>query len=57
MKKYTRDDLFNFIWRANTHEKIEVARIWITEHVEDNNLWNDLMMGLADQSRELYRNT
>lgn len=57
MKKYTRDELFNFIWRADTWDKIETARIWITKHVEDNDLWNDLMMGLADQSRELFRNS
>ena len=54
-KAYSRTDLYNFVWRADTHEKIEVAKKWITAHVRDDELWNDLMTQLSIQSRNLYR--
>lgn len=53
-KKYTRDQLYDFVWRADTHEKIEIAKSWITKNVDDNELWNDLMVELSTMSRDLY---
>ena len=55
MTKYTRDELFAFIWRADTPEKIAVAEKWITAHVEDNGLWEDLMVALSIENRNYYR--
>lgn len=56
MKKYTRNELWQFVWRADTHEKIAIAADWLKTHVEDNDLWDDLMVQLSQQSRELYAN-
>lgn len=50
-----RDDLWAFVWRADTPEKIAIAEKWLTEHVKDNNLWENLMSALSDQSRIFYR--
>lgn len=55
MKKYSRSELWAFVWRANTPERISVAEKWITEHVEDNDLWDDLMSALSVQCRNYYR--
>lgn len=55
MKKYTRSELYAFVWRANTPQKIEVAKEWITKNVEDNELWEDLMLALSVESRNYYR--
>lgn len=55
MKSYTREDLWRFVWRADTPEKISTAEKWITKHVEDNDLWDDLMSALSIQSRNYYR--
>lgn len=55
MKQYTRDELYKFVWRADTPQKIKIAEDWITKHVEDNDLWNDLMLTLSIQSRNFYR--
>lgn len=55
MKKYTRDELYKFVWRADSPAKIAVAEKWLTAHVEDNDLWEDLMLALSIQSRNYYR--
>ena len=55
MKKYTRDELYAFVWRANTPQKIAIAKEWITKNVEDNGLWEDLMLALSVESRNYYR--
>ena len=53
--KISRDDLYKFVWRANTPSKIKIAEEWITKHVDDNELWEDLMLTLSQQSRNFYR--
>ena len=50
----TEAKLYAFVSRADTHDKIEIAKNWITAHVKDNDLWNDLMIALSMQSRMLY---
>lgn len=53
--RYTGNELWAFVWRADTPEKIRAAEAWLTKHVEDNELWDDLMSALAFASREYYR--
>lgn len=55
MKKYTRNELFAFVWRADTPAKVRIAEEWLTKHVEDNDLWEDLMTALSIESRNYYR--
>ena len=55
MKQYSRNELYAFVWRADTPEKISIAEKWLTKHVEDNDLWDDLMVALSIQSRNYYR--
>lgn len=54
-RKYTRDELYAFVWRADTPEKISMAEKWLTKNVEDTDLWEDLMLQLSVQSRNFYR--
>lgn len=60
-KIYSRDELYSFVWRADTHEKIAVADKWLRSNFDkvyfgnESDLFDDLMMTLAYQSRELYR--
>ena len=51
--KYTRNDLWAFVWRADTHAKINIAAEWLKKNVDNNELFDDLMRALADQNREL----
>lgn len=53
--KYTEKELYAFVWRADTPEKIEIAKKWLIKNVEDNDIWNDLMVALSIQSRNYYR--
>lgn len=53
MKQYTRNQLYAFVWRANTKEKINIAEQWLKEHIDDVELFDDLMMTLSMQYREL----
>ena len=53
MKQYTRNQLYACVWRANTKEKINIAEQWLKEHVDDVELFDDLMMTLSMQYREL----
>jgi hypothetical protein len=55
MKKYSRNELYAFVWRADTPEKISIAEKWLKDHVEDNELWEDLMLALSQQCRNYYR--
>ena len=55
MKKYTRDELYKFVWRANTPQKVKIAEEWLRKNVEDNDLWEDLMLALSIESRNYYR--
>lgn len=53
--KITEQDLWNFVWRANTREKIVIAEKWLIEHVTDNDLFDDLMVQLSIQNRNIGR--
>lgn len=55
--KYTESELYAFVSRADTNEKIAIAEDWLTKHVDDNDLWNDLMMALSQQSRMINAQT
>ena len=54
-RQYTRNELYAFVWRADTPEKIKKAEEWLNKNVEDNNLWEELMLALSVQSRNFYR--
>ena len=32
--KYTKKDLYEFVYRADTPEKIKIAKAWLSEHRE-----------------------
>lgn len=51
--KYTEKELYEFVWRADTHEKIVIAEKWLKSHVTDNDLFDDLMITLSQQNRAL----
>ena len=61
MKQYTRKQLWAFVHRADTFEKIRIADDWLREddHFEmvvavgGVDLWDDLMACLAFTSRQL----
>lgn len=55
MKQYSAQELHAFVGRADTHEKVSIAREFIGKlDYIDNELYDDLMNGLAYISRELY---
>lgn len=56
MKKYTEQELWAFVNRAETHEQIQQAAAYITglEYLNADT-WGDMMDALAFKSRELYR--
>lgn len=56
MKKYTEDQLWRFVWRADTDEKIKIAEQWLDEHVYpvDVGLWDDLRIALSRQYRSMH---
>ena len=51
--QYTREQLYKFVWRADTSEKIAIAEKWLKLHVTDIELFDDLMITLSMQYREL----
>lgn len=54
--KYTRDEMYAFVWRADTFKKIHIAEEWLKAHFEDIgdvDLWDDLMVQLAWQANDL----
>lgn len=56
MKNYTEKDLWDFIYRADTKKKVNIAIAWLNEHFDqfDNiALWDDLMTALSMQYRML----
>ena len=56
MRRYTESELYSFISRADTHEKVETARKLITSlDYLDTDTYDDMMMALSFISRELYR--
>lgn len=55
MKRYTESELFAFVSRADTHEKIETAKAFLSKlNYISNELYDALMDALAYESRELY---
>ncbi len=52
---YTENDLWSFVYRADTHEKITIAERWLRDHFSIINLelWENLMTYLAMSSQEL----
>lgn len=52
--KRTEKELWAFVHRANTKEKILAAEHWMRKHFDgDNDLFDDLMMYLAFTNREM----
>lgn len=55
MKKYTESELYAFVSRADTHEKVETAKAFIARlDYISNDLYDGLMDSLAWISRDLY---
>ena len=55
-KRYTESELYAFVSRADTHEKVETAKSFITRlDYISTDLYDGLMDSLAYISRELYR--
>lgn len=56
MKRFSNQELWKFISRADTHEKVQKAEQFITKlDYLDFDTWNDMMIALSQISRELYR--
>lgn len=53
--KYSEKELYAFIYRADSPKKIRIAEEWIKKRVENNDLWEDLMVALSLQSRNYNR--
>lgn len=55
MKRFSEKELWAFVNRADTHEKIQIASDFLTklEHL-DVDVYDDMMNALAYKSRELY---
>ncbi len=55
MKRYSASELYAFVGRADTHEKVSIAIDFIGKlDYIDNELYDGLMNSLAYTSRELY---
>lgn len=58
MKRYTEQQLWAFVNRANTREKVATAEAWLRRYASKVDmeipLYDDLMNTLAYISRELY---
>lgn len=55
MKRFSEKDLWAFVNRADTHEKIQIAADFITKlDYLDIDVYGDMMDALAFKSRELY---
>lgn len=54
-RRFSEKELWDFVNRADTHEKIAIAEAFLRKlSYIDNKLWDGLMGALAAQSRELY---
>ena len=51
--KYTENELYHFVWRADSYEMIAIAESWIKRNVKDNDLFNDLMTELSTKRRQM----
>ena len=54
-KTITIEDLWDFVYRADTPQKIRIAEEWLERHVKDFELLDNLMHALSIQSRNYYR--
>ena len=55
-KQYSENELWAFVNRADTHEKVEIAADFITSlDYLDMDVYEEMMDALAFISRELYR--
>ena len=56
MKRYTEKELWAFVNRADTHERIQTAADFLAKQdYLDVDVFDDMMDALAFMSRELYR--
>ena len=57
--KYTERQLYEFVWRADTDEKIKAAEKWLDKNVYPVNaqLWDDLRIALSRQYRAMHGQT
>ena len=54
--RWTENDLWSFVYRADTQEKIAIAERWLRDHfkrINNTQLWEDLMTYLAMSSQDL----
>ena len=56
-KKYTKKDLFEFVYRADTTKKICIAEKWLTEHREltSKNTFDELISILNRTASRIFR--
>lgn len=55
-KRFSEKQLWEFVNRADTHEKIQIADDFLSKlDYLDIEVYNDMMDALAYKSRELYR--
>lgn len=58
MKRYSEQDLFAFVGRADTHEKVSTAEAWLNKYAQATDmsieLYDELMRALSDMSLWLY---
>lgn len=55
-RQYTVKELWAFVNRADTHERISIAENFLKKlDYLDNDVWNDMVEALAYMSRELYK--
>ena len=52
-ERYTEKELYEFVWRADTPKKVAIAEEWLKAHVNDNELFDDLMIALSTQYRQM----
>lgn len=58
MKRFTNSQLWAFVNRADTHEKIQIADAFLSKLDYLNiDVYHEMMDALAYKSRELYRDT
>ena len=55
-KRYSNQELMNFVCRVDSFEKLDIARAYIDKiDYISNETYDNLMMALSYISRELYR--
>ena len=56
MRKLTEKDLYEFVYRADTAQKIATAERWLTEHksITSPHVFDDLMQTLRINGKRLF---